>query len=104
MPARSPIKIIWDNEARQYWFDALRFYNKRNGNPIYSSKLQKELQHCTQLLQTHHFLGYISQDDKIRVLHVYDFAIFYKINPDHIRILRIRSSHQLPCDFNEISI
>ncbi|MBN1338690.1 MAG: type II toxin-antitoxin system RelE/ParE family toxin [Bacteroidales bacterium] len=89
-------KVIWSAQAKIDRFEILDFYNKRNGNKIYSQKLNKKLGTAINLLIRHSEIGTKTDYQNIRVLFVSDYAIFYRIKPRIIGNVTIWDCRQDP--------
>jgi len=50
-------KVIWSDKARQDLLEILHFYNQRNGNVRFSSRLFKKILKDIYLISDHAFLG-----------------------------------------------
>jgi len=57
-------RIIWSKLALDVYNKILEFYNQRNGNKIYSRKLNQEIKHTISLLKEQPNLGKVTQTDK----------------------------------------
>jgi len=89
-------KIVWSSEAKIEFLEILDFYYQRNGNAIYSRKLNKNIKNTISKLKTNPRLGINSNNKKIRVIIEGTYLIFYSISPTHVEILSIFDSRQNP--------
>ena len=93
-------KIKWSPDAKSDIFHILDFYYQRNGNSAYSQRLYTRLQKDINLLKTQSFLGKPTDYNKIRVMIVSEYYIFYEVLSDHIYILKVWDSRRNPDDLN----
>ncbi len=89
MLGRRDFVIHWTAPAKEQWKGILRYYKNRNGNRFYSQKIHKELIDRLQLLKKHIHLGKKVHEDKVRMLAVKDFLIFYDVHENHIAIVDV---------------
>jgi toxin YoeB len=89
-------KIKWTPDAKSDLYNILDFYYQRNGNSIYSHRLYSQFQRTINLLKTQSFLGKLTDYDKVRVIIVLEYLIFYEVLSDHIYILNIWDSRRNP--------
>ena len=89
-------KVIWSDKARQDLVEILHFYNQRNGNVRYSSRLFKKMLKDISLLSAHAFLGKQTDHENVRVLISWDYLIFYENHPDTICITNVWDSRRKP--------
>ncbi len=89
-------KVIWSDKARQDMLEILDFYNQRNGNVRFSSRLFKKILKDISLLSAHAFLGKQTDHETIRVLIVWEYLIFYENHADTIFITNIWDSRRKP--------
>ena len=82
-------KIIWSPRAKTDLFNILDFYFQRNGNKVYSSKLNANLQKSIRLLETHPEIGVQTDIDNVRNLIHGDYEIFYEIKIKSIEVVTI---------------
>jgi plasmid stabilization system protein ParE len=73
------VKIEWTIEARLDLLDILEFYLQRNGNSIYSRKLNARINANVKLLAKNLFLGKQTEDPAIRALIAGDYQIIYEV-------------------------
>lgn len=69
-------KIIWSYQAKIDLFEILDFYYKRNGNKIYSHKLNFKLQKSLKLIQKFPNLGFKTDELNIRAFIESYYTIF----------------------------
>ena len=89
-------KVIWSDKANQDLLEILDFYNQRNGNIRYSSRLFKKILKDIFLLSSHAFLGKQTDHENVRVLISWDYLIFYENHPDTICITNVWDSRRKP--------
>jgi plasmid stabilization system protein ParE len=83
------IKVEWSLEARLDLIDILEFYIKRNGNSIYSRKLNVLINKSIRLLVKNPLLGKQTDDASIRALITGDYQIIYELAEKLILIVMI---------------
>jgi toxin YoeB len=83
------IKVEWSLEARLDLIDILEFYIKRNGNSIYSRKLNVLINKTIRLLVKNPFLGKQTDDPSIRAMITGDYQIIYELAEKSILIVMI---------------
>ncbi|ADR21120.1 hypothetical protein MATR_12500 [Marivirga tractuosa] len=89
-------EIIWSKNALNELQDTLDFYNERNGNTDYSSKLLEEIESLLELLSINEMLGRKTTDKNSRVLVKKVYLIFYEIKKDKLEILSFWDNRQNP--------
>jgi plasmid stabilization system protein ParE len=89
-------KIEWSSQAKIDLSTILEFFYIRNGSKIYSKKLNSKLRKAIRLLSKHPLLGIQSDVDNIRTLVEGDYAIFYQLTDDSVRIITIWDCRQNP--------
>lgn len=87
-------KIIWSPRAKNELKIALEYFNKRNGNAIYSLKIVNEVEDLTKTLSKSEFIGRLTSNKTTRVIPMKDYLIFYEINSDKIEILSFWDNRQ----------
>jgi plasmid stabilization system protein ParE len=89
-------KIVWSPNAEIDLLKILEYFCIRNGSKSYSVKLNSKIRKAVRLLSTHPFLGIQSDVENVRALVEGDYAIFYQIESDTIRITVIWDCRQNP--------
>ncbi len=89
-------KIVWSSIAKSDLSMILEFYYARNGSKTYSKKLNLKIRKTIKLLSKHPLLGIQSDVENIRALVEGDYAIFYQVTEETIRILTIWDCRQNP--------
>lgn len=89
-------EIIWSKNALNELQDILDFYNERNGNTNYCSKLLEEIESLLELLSINEMLGRKTTDKNSRVLVKKVYLIFYEIKKDKLEILSFWDNRQNP--------
>jgi plasmid stabilization system protein ParE len=92
------VKIEWSLEARLDLLDILEFYIQRNGNSIYSKKLNTRINNSIKLLAKNPFLGKQSDYPSIRALITGDYHIIYEVFDKLIMIIMIWDCRRDPED------
>ena len=80
-------KIVWSSRANSDLSMILEFYYILNGSKTYSKKLNSKIRKTIRLLSKHPLLGIQSDVENIRALVERDYAIFYQVTEETIRIL-----------------
>lgn len=91
-------KVKWSIEARLDLIDILEFYLVRNGNPIYSKKLNADIERSTFQISKNPQIGLQTDIDSIRVLIQSDFQIIYEIIDDVVLVIMIWDFRRNPDD------
>lgn len=89
-------KIIWSIKAKNDLKKILEFYIERNGNKIYSIKLNEKMRNSIRLLVIYPDLGKKIDIENVRNLILGEYEIFYEIHSSSINILTIWDSRQNP--------
>ena len=89
-------KIIWSPKAKIDLLFILEFFHKRNGSKTYSKKLNAKIRRSVRLLSKHPNLGLQTDVDNVRNLIEGDYAIFYQLDNETIRITTIWDCRQNP--------
>lgn len=87
-------KIIWSIRAKNELKITLEYFNKRNGNAIYSLKILNEVEDLTKTLSKSEFIGRLTSNKTTRVISMKDYLLFYEINYDKIEILSFWDNRQ----------
>ncbi len=91
-------KIEWSTEARSDLLDILDFYLKRNGDAIYSRKLNSRINKSIGLLTKNPFLGKQTETPSVRALISGDYQIIYEVFDKLILIIMIWDCRMDPED------
>jgi len=89
-------RIIWSSKAKIDLFQILEYFYIRNGSKTYSIKLNSKIRRAISLLSNHPFLGLQSDTENVRTLVEGDYAIFYQIEKEAIKITTIWDCRQNP--------
>ena len=87
-------KIVWSSKAKIDLFQILEYYYIRNGSKTYSVKLNAKIRRAIRLLSNHPSLGLKSDVENVRTLVEGDYAIFYQVDKETIRITTIWDCRQ----------
>jgi plasmid stabilization system protein ParE len=87
-------KIEWSPQANADLTNILKFFSIPNGSKTYSTKLNSKLRKAIRLPGKHPLLGIQSDVEHIRTLVEGDYAIFYQVVEETIRILTIWDCRQ----------
>ncbi|SRR5690554_6755355 len=89
-------KIIWSQTAHNDRKGILAYWKKRNKSDAYSIKLFALFKDSAATISIYPEFGIATQKKNIRFTIVKDYLIFYAIETDYIKILRIWDSRQNP--------
>jgi len=89
-------KIIWSKIASNKLSEILEFYNQRNLNKKYSTKLVKLITKSVKLLPDQPYIGLKTSLQPFRGLIIQDYIIFYEVTDDFIIIHTIWDCRQNP--------
>jgi toxin YoeB len=89
-------KIVWSSKAKIDLQQILEYFYIRNGSKTYSVKLNSKIRRAVRLLSNHPFLGLQSDVENVRALVEGDYAIFYQVDSETIRITVIWDCRQNP--------
>jgi plasmid stabilization system protein ParE len=89
-------KIVWSSKAKIDLFQILEYFYIRNGSKTYSVKLNAKIRRAIRLLSNHPYLGLQSDVENVRALVEGDYAIFYQVDRETIRITAIWDCRQNP--------
>ena len=89
-------KIVWSAIAKIDLLQILEYFYIRNGSKTYSVKLNSKIRRAIRLLSNHPFLGLQSDVENVRALVEGDYAIFYQVDKETIRITTIWDCRQNP--------
>ena len=87
-------KIVWSSKAKTDLFQILEYFYIRNGSKTYSVKLNVKIRRSIRLLSNHPLLGLKSDVENVRTLIEGDYAIFYQVDKETIRITTIWDCRQ----------
>lgn len=88
------LKIFWTNtaiEQRNYIFE---YWNKRNGNKIYSRKLNISIKERTTILKTNPGIGKPTNFKNIRTISLGHYSIFYQKQKNRVYITSFWDNRQ----------
>ena len=66
-------KVNWSIEARLDLLDILDFYSQRNGNTVYSKKLNSKINKSIELVARNPFIGLQTNVESVRTLVTGDY-------------------------------
>lgn len=95
-------KIIWSPSAKNELKIVLEYFNKRNGNAVYSLKILNEIEDLTRTLSKSEFIGRLAFNKTTRVIPMKDYLLFYEINSNKIIILSFGTIGKLTVILNKI--
>ena len=91
-------KINWSLEARLDLYDILTFYLERNGNSLYSKKIQSLIKRGIIHISKNPYIGIQTDYDSVRALITFDYQIIYEIVDKVILIVMIWDCRRNPND------
>ena len=89
-------KIVWSSIAKADLSNILEFFYIRNRSKTYSKKLNSKVRKAIRLLSKHPLIGIQSDVENVRTLVEGDYAIFYQVTEETIRIITIWDCRQNP--------
>lgn len=95
-------KIVWSSKAKYDLFMILEYFYIRNGSKTYCKKLNTKICRSVRLLSNHPDLRLQSDVENIRTLIEGDYAIFYQVDNETIRITTIWDCRQNPDNLTTI--
>lgn len=96
------VTISWTLTAIQQRNKILVYWNERNGNFIYSRKLNRLIKERIRLLKQNPDLGKPTNFSSTRILVMGHYSIIYKINLPHITISGFWDNRRDPAELLEI--
>jgi len=94
-------KIVWSSKSKIDLFQILEYFYIRNGSKTYSIKLNSKIRKAVRLLSNHPFLGLQSDFENVRTLVEGDYAIFYQVESEIVRITTIWDCRQNPKNLSD---
>ncbi|OWK73314.1 hypothetical protein CBW16_11255 [Flavobacteriaceae bacterium JJC] len=88
------VKIIWSSKAVSDKKSIFEYWTSRNKSPSYSIKLNQLFELKLQQISDNPFSGITTEMENIRAILVEDYYLYYSLNADQIRILRIWDARQ----------
>jgi plasmid stabilization system protein ParE len=88
--------VIWTKTADIQFVGVLEYWVKRNKSNAYSKKLVKLVSKRTRQIAENPFLHQSTDFKDIRVAHIGNFSIYYKITDEHIIISAFWDNRQDP--------
>jgi len=92
-------RIIWSSLASKIYSLILQYYIEKNGNKIYSRKLNSQIKKTISLISNYPKLGKMTEIDNIREFVEGNLKIIYRIRDNEIVILMIWDTRQNPENF-----
>jgi len=92
-------KIVWDNIAKEYLKNSLRYI--KNDSPKNAAQVKDLINNTIKEIPSHPEKYpadkyRLNNEGNYRALEIYYFRISYFIGDDEIRIVRVRNTHQIP--------
>lgn len=91
-------KVEWSIEARLDLFDILEFYYQRNGNAIYSRKLNSKINKSLKLAIKNPLLGLQTDIGSVRAIVTGDYQIVYEIIEKVLLVVMVWDCRRNPED------
>ncbi|SEG03154.1 Plasmid stabilization system protein ParE [Halpernia humi] len=94
-------QVKWTDEAEEKYFETLEFWIENNKSTTYSKKIVNEVIYTESLLKDNPLIGQIvegTKDEVRRVLVLYNYSIFYRINENIIEIISFWANKMNPED------
>ena len=94
------LPVKWTKHAMQEKSTILRYWIKRNGNSVFSKKIEKESRNAIKRASQHALLGKEVEDfENVRQLTVLsDYSIFYTVAENKIIVLSFWDNRRDPKD------
>lgn len=92
------LKVNWSPLAQEKRKNILEYWKERNGNGVYSIKLNSLFKKATQQLSKFPYLGRSSDIEGVRIKIVRDYLLFYEVTESSIEILTVWDSRQNPSE------
>ena len=89
-------KVIWSQSAQNDRKQILAYWKKRNKSNAYSLKLFALFKDSVSTISIYPEFGKATEKKNIRFTIVKDYLIFYEIETNYLKILRIWDSRQNP--------
>jgi len=91
-------KVKWSVQARFDLIDILKFYLERNGNAVYSRKLNSIIKTGASQILKNPYIGIQTDKDSVRSLITIDYQIIYEIIGNQILIVMVWDCRRNPDD------
>jgi len=89
-------EVVWSASAQRDRQEILDYWIGRNKSKRYSVKLESLFYRATALISKHPEIGHETEMNDIRAWPVFDYSIYYRIEDQHVRILRIWDNRRDP--------
>ncbi len=94
-------RIVWSERAGNEKKEILQYWYKRNGNKIYSNRLNQKFKSTVKHISKHNYLGKATDIENVRVTVCLHYLIIYEITSLTIEVLTIFDTRRDP---NELKI
>lgn len=91
-------QVIWDAEALNDIEQVFEYWEMRTGSNNYNRKLLNAFKKAALLIEGNNFIGTATTRHQTFRLVVNEFALYYKVNEDDIRILAVFDTRRNPTD------
>ena len=91
-------KVKWSVQARLDLIDILKFYLERNGNAVYSRKLNSIIKTGTSQILKNPYIGIQTDNKSVRSLITMDYQIVYEVIDNQILIVMVWDCRRNPDD------
>ena len=90
------LKVIWSVEAKDKFLQIAQFYNQRNGNAKYSTRLYRMMKDALRLAARYPFMYPATSIPETRVFVCEYFKVFYSIHQDCLYVETVFDTRQDP--------
>lgn len=90
------LKVIWSVEAKDKFLQIAQFYNQRNGNAKYSTRLYRMMKDTLRLAARYPYMYPATSIPETRVFVCEYFKVFYSIHKDCLYIETVFDTRQDP--------
>ncbi len=91
-------QVIWDAEELNDIEQVFEFWELRTGSSSYNRKLLAAFKKAALLIEGNNLMGTATTRHKTFRLVVNEFALYYKVNEEDIRILAVFDTRRDPTD------
>ncbi len=88
--------VRWSPFARKDMRSIKEFYDRRNGNSKYSTRLIRLFRQSADLIQKHPFASIETDIENVRGHIVLDYILFFSVEKDGILMLRVWDTRRDP--------
>ncbi len=91
-------RVIWSRTARDDRRKILEYWEKRNGDKIYSKKLAAQFRKKVKYIVQYNYLGTETDMENVRVTVCGNYLLFYEIDEKCVKILAVWDNRRDPED------